>query len=650
MNGLTVDPPPGEEEINLRAYWGILVRQRALILGLVVVVTVGIACLMLLLPNVYQSTATLMPLGTSRSSLPTAMLGELGGFVPSGVGVGNLLGKESPTDRLLAILRSRTLAMEVIQSLDLLPILFAKKWHAEQQQWLTNKPPTLQDAVRELDTLVSITANRQNVVTIAVSHTDPVLAATIANRYIEALQHALNDNAFSIAKKNRIFIAAQLENTRQDLAAAEETLKQFEQTHKIAAMEAQTIAAVKAIAEVEAQIRQKEVQVGVSQRLMTGANREVYLLKEELRELRAQLAQLQYGGADVAQAKTGSKLENQIHPSLTEAPEIKFQYTRLQREALVQNKLFTLLAQQLEQAKIDEARDETAFQVLDRAIPPERKSKPARALTVVLAMLVSLFAGVMLAFVREYIGATVHTKEQVERQAGLALLVTLPAVEPPRRRRRRRSLPLAIDPPVASLPDTPATQALRYLHTRLKRLKSERPIHTLLLVAPEPGNTTATLLGDLAMVAASTGERTLLVDSHIHQPSLHSLLHGALTPGLADALATPDCWSQSIQSTKVDNLHMVAAGTVTPITSAAFESAAFDALLASYKKDYDLILCAAPPVLGCTDAAVLGSKVDATCLVLTSDVSRMETILEAKNVLEAVQANVIGAILMSRKA
>src|SRR5262245_10713709 len=85
----------------------------------------------------------------------------------------------------------------------------------------------------------SMTANRKNVITIAVSHTDPVLAATIANRYIEALQRALNDNAFSIAKKNRIFIAAQLENTRKDLAIAEETLKQFEQTYKIAAMEAQ---------------------------------------------------------------------------------------------------------------------------------------------------------------------------------------------------------------------------------------------------------------------------------------------------------------------------------------------------------------------------------------------------------------------------
>ena len=172
--------------------------------------------------------------------------------MPSGVGVGNLLGKENPADRLLTILRSRTLAMEVIQSLDLLPILFANKWHAEKQQWQTKKPPTLQDAVRELDTLVSITANRQNIITIAMSHTDPVLAAAIANRYIDALQYALNNNAFSIAKKHRIFIAGPLENTRKDLAIADETLKKFEQTHKIAALEAQTIAAVKAIADLEA--------------------------------------------------------------------------------------------------------------------------------------------------------------------------------------------------------------------------------------------------------------------------------------------------------------------------------------------------------------------------------------------------------------
>src|SRR5215831_10222661 len=139
MNGATVAPPPEEDEVNLRAYWRVLVRRRALILRLVLVVPVVTACLTLLLPNIYKSTATLMPLAASRGGgLPTAMLGDLGGSMPSGVG--NLLGKEKPTDRLLAILHSRTVAMEVIQSLDLIPIIFTKKW-----LWQTDKPPTLQD-------------------------------------------------------------------------------------------------------------------------------------------------------------------------------------------------------------------------------------------------------------------------------------------------------------------------------------------------------------------------------------------------------------------------------------------------------------------------------------------------------------------------
>jgi Mrp family chromosome partitioning ATPase len=159
-----------------------------------------------------------------------------------------------------------------------------------------------------------------------------------------------------------------------------------------------------------------------------------------------------------------------------------------------------------------------------------------------LSMLGSLFVGVMLAFAREYVDATVQTKEQVERQGGLTLLVTLPAVEPPRHRWRRQLFPQEIAPPVASPLETPVAQALRYLYTSIKRLKSERPVQTVLLVVPRPDDTTATLLVDLAMVAASTGEHTLLIDSNIHQPSLHSLLHWALTPGLADVLATPNVW------------------------------------------------------------------------------------------------------------
>jgi len=642
-----------EDTLNLRTYWQVLVRRRVFIFGLVVLTAMATALFTLLQPDIYRSTTTLMPLGLSRGGLSSTLaLGELSTFLPSGIsGISGIGGRGNPMDQLLAVLQSRTLAVDVLEHLDLLPILFVRKWDAEKQQWRTKTPPTLQDAVRALRARVSVTGNRQGLITIAVTYPDAVLAAAIANAYVDALHRALNENAFSLAKKNRVFIAAQLEKTRQDLASAEEALKRFEETYKIIALEAQTKAAVEATAAIEGQIRAREVQLGVQQRLTTGASREVYLLQEDLQAWRAQLARLRHGFPPSRGAPDNQVVEDRAWISFDQAPDIKLGYAGLQREALVQNKLFAMLAQQLEQAKIEEARDETAFQLLDRALPPDRKFKPQRATMVLLAMVVSTFVGIMLAFFRAYLDTAIHTKEQVERQTGMTLLAAVPAVRPPRRRGQRQQARLAVTSASVLQPSDPAvTEALRYLYTRLKQLHHGQRIQTLLCVGAGPDDDTVSLLVNLAMVAASTGERTLLVDGNVRQPALHRLLHCPLTPGLADVLTAPDLWQQSIQSTTVDNLHVVAAGTVTPTTPAALESSAFDTLLARYKESYDLILCAAPPVLGLTDAAVLGSKVDATCLVLTSGVSHVDTILEAKDVLEAVQANVIGAILTSRNA
>jgi len=558
------------------------------------------------------------------------------------------LGRENPTDRLVVVLQSRTVAMDVIQHLNLLTILFIKKWDAERQQWRTSPPPTMQDAERRLRAMTSITASRQGVITIAVEHTDPVLAAAIANRYLDALQQALNDNAFSLAKKSRLFIAAQLEKTRVELDKAEEALKQFEQTHKIVSLKDQTSAAVKTLGSLEEQVMLKEVQLGVHQRLLKGASREVYLLEEEIRGLRSQLSRLQYGSPDASKAtNTPAKgSEDEVWIAFDEAPEVKLRYVRLEREAQLQGKLFAILTQQLEQAKIEEAQDETAFQVLDRGIPPERKSKPKRALTVALATLVGAFVGVCLAFCREFLDTTVQSKEQVERLVGLPLLAVIPALAVPKHQHQRlQESPGQTNGSVPWPLTTPMTEAVRYLHTRLRHLNGQQRIQTVLLTSAGPGDDTALLLVHLAMVAASAGERTLLVDANLRHATLHSLLHCRLEPGLADMLTTPEHWQHGIQPTAVKNLDVVAAGTATSTTPVSLETPAFDTLLAHYKAAYDLILCTAPALPEYTDAAVLGNKADATCLVLTWRLSRLDTILEAKQALEAAQARVTGAIL-----
>lgn len=89
----------------------------------------------------------------------------------------------------------------------------------------------------------------------------------------------------------------------------------------------------------------------------------------------------------------------------------------------------------------------------------------------------------------------------------------------------------------------------------------------------------------------------------------------------------------------------MAAGTATSTASLSLDTPALDLLLTQYRAAYDVILCTVLALPTYTDAAVLDHKVDATCLVLTCGVSHLDTILEAKNALEAIQASVTGIIL-----
>jgi Mrp family chromosome partitioning ATPase len=141
------------------------------------------------------------------------------------------------------------------------------------------------------------------------------------------------------------------------------------------------------------------------------------------------------------------------------------------------------------------------------------------------------------------------------------------------------------------------------------------------------------------------GEKILLVDGNVRQPWLHSMLHCPMAPGLADVLSNPEDWQKSIQPTAVDKLHLIPSGTVTSMTFAALESSTVDLLITQFKETYDLILFTSPSVLGPSDAAVFGSKVDATCLVLTCGVSRLEAVMEARTALEAVHTDVAGVVL-----
>jgi len=81
--------------------------------------------------------------------------------------------------------------------------------------------------------------------------------------------------------------------------------------------------------------------------------------------------------------------------------------------------MYELLARQYELAKIDEARDAAVIQVMDKAIEPDRKSKPTRSLIVLLSTFAAGLFSILLAFVLEAMAKARNDPEQSQRLARL---------------------------------------------------------------------------------------------------------------------------------------------------------------------------------------------------------------------------------------
>ncbi len=127
-------------------------------------------------------------LGAALSALPFA--GALGGI--SGV--------QTPADKIMVILKSRTIAEAVIKKFDLMKLFYDKDWDFAKGTWKNpDKHPLVEDAVKLLTTdIAKFNKSKEGAITVSVEWKDPILAADIANYYVTALTEVLNEKAINV--------------------------------------------------------------------------------------------------------------------------------------------------------------------------------------------------------------------------------------------------------------------------------------------------------------------------------------------------------------------------------------------------------------------------------------------------------------------
>jgi uncharacterized protein involved in exopolysaccharide biosynthesis len=394
-----------EEEIDLFELFSRIWKRRKLILAITLSITAISGIVSFFITPVYKATAKIIPLASQKQSfipIPSDMLGLMG-----------LLGTEfggSRSATIKAILQSRELAKRVIENTGIKKYLYGKLWDEKSGSLRKDIPPHKIPSDDELaekflkENLVVTEDKKTGVIDISILFPkEPTLSAIIANEYIKELSKILNEKAYTVAKKNRIFLEERVKQTELKLSQVEQDFKDFQQRYNVVAIDKQMEEGLKIYAELVAKLSEKEMQLEVMRKITSPDNPEVVTLNYEINELRKKIRELEEG-QKVMQVK-GYILDRskKLIIPLENVPELAMEYLRRRRELEIQNEIYKVLLRALEQARIEEEKETLSFEVVDYAYTPRFKYKPKRKLIVMVSFVSSLFASIFLALLLDSI-------------------------------------------------------------------------------------------------------------------------------------------------------------------------------------------------------------------------------------------------------
>lgn len=350
MTELQTERPPFS---GLRDVWVTLIDHwKILTIGPLVVGLIAFAATYAIQPK-YTARATIFPPQPQQQSAATAIamqsLGAIAGLASTAPGVRN------PSDQYISLMQSVTVSNRVIEAFKLAKI------------YGTRSPGEARDVLASNVNLIA--SRKDGLIHIDVEDVEPQRAAAIANGYIDQLRRLTADFALTEAQQRRIFFERQLLKASEKLADAQRGLQESGITEGVLRVDPKTAAA--SYASLKSQITAMEMKLYTMGGYLTSSAPEYKIVLANLRAMKAQLA----------------KVEKTV-PELSQG-----EYIEKYREYRYQETLFEMFAKQFELAKLDESREGALIQVVDRATPPERKSKPRR---LPIALTAAAIAGIVL--------------------------------------------------------------------------------------------------------------------------------------------------------------------------------------------------------------------------------------------------------------
>lgn len=383
-----------EKSTRIEDLIALIIKYRKIILINVLIITIAAAIVSLLIPNRYTAETSFI-----APKKKGGLFGDIAGFSNTIKDLSRSLGGRlgTVTDEsynYLVILQSRSASADVITKFDLRKIYGIPE----------NKP--YEDVLNELRNYVNFNIEDEGNLVVSVTDKDPKRAANIANYYVQILNRISTELGATESHNNRVFIEKRFFEVKSDIAKLEDSLEVFGKNYNVMAMEEQMKAAITFAAEIKAKLEMTRIERDILLRNYGADNPLVEQAEIKVRELNNQLTNLKFG-----EDKEIKSSLNLFVP-FEKVPETGVLYVRLMRDYEIQNKLLEFIYPVYEQAKIEEQKDIPSVLVVDKAVPPQKKSSPKRMLIVIGAFILSFFFSLGFVLIKE----SYHTIQKDEER------------------------------------------------------------------------------------------------------------------------------------------------------------------------------------------------------------------------------------------
>ena len=565
-------------------------------------------------------------------------------------------------------------------------------------------PAQLLATVRLHEAVTSRRVGLTYVIEIGATAKDPALAARIADAVAEAYLTEQLEARFDVSKRASAWFADRLVSLREQLQGSERMVADFRAQNNLVALPQGGAIDKQQVSELSAQLvlaraqtAEKRAKLEQAERVARGGNgaamtevlqsplvanlraqeadvarREAELAAKyagshpQLVGLRAEHADIRRAVADEIQRITlnfrnefevARKREQSLEGSLaqltqvaTETDAVKLQLKELEREDDSNRALYESFLAHSKQAHENATLDASDSRVITPALVPAAASFPRKGVFLALAAVLGLLAGVGLAFLRDYAENGYMTAETLEAGTRLPVLAVLPELAPSD---INRASIHSIPEYVGRKPLSRFSESVRSARISVGLSDVDTPPKVILVTSSVPGEGKSTVAASLAISAAGSGQRVLLIDADMRHPTTSKFFGLENSAGLVDMLGAPEADAAGAASQMHgvfglfanERLAVLAAGAATKNAPDLLGSRKMAALLAALRGQYDLIVIDTPPVTAVVDSLVLGNHVDKIVFVVEWERTPRAVVQRAMNVLGDTKSRVAGIVL-----